>query len=254
MGKSTVSDWNGTLFRLSTAEGLNREIGHSLLDDARSAVFRGRFWRILDMVKLLRARNLVERRLREHKDGIRPLQDVYDLFNETVIRGLPPHFMQDSAIRYAAKTHEQVNRDIAKPIWNAKREDGRFVGILSVAYDYSIQSTLRFAGFAELPDYIFANRLVEDKDGNARYLTLDVYGRKGEVMEEEFFRAKGLRPDTTLYIGDSLDDEPVAEMLPEGHFIVSFSADGRFRDRMVNRYGAFVPESRDDLQDYLRRK
>ena len=46
-------------------------------------------------------------------------------------------------------------------------------------------------------------------------------------------------------------DEPIAGLLPRGRFIVPFLAPDAFKEHMSAAYGAFVPESADELSAYL---
>jgi histidinol phosphatase-like enzyme len=51
----------------------------------------------------------------------------------------------------------------------------------------------------------------------------------------------------TLYIGDK-DDEPIAEILPEGNFIVSLYETDEFRQYMAKKYKSPTPESERDVE------
>lgn len=132
---------------------------------------------------------------------------------------------------------------------------GKDTGILSVSYNYCIRKILEEAGFTDIfdDDNIVANRLLTDGD-RAVGLTLDIYGKKAETLTDRFFRERGLRESDILYLGDSEDDEPVAELLPNGSFIVPFFAQSGFRKVMASKHKAFVPENEADLQRYLETK
>ena len=67
----------------------------------------------------------------------------------------------------------------------------------------------------------------------------------------EFLQRRGWRPSGIVYVGDNAVDEPVAEMLPRGHFIVPFLAPSEFKQHMSTKHGAFVPETTDELSAYL---
>lgn len=110
-------------------------------------------------------------------------------------------------------------------------------------------NTIRWKS-GEVFDKIVANEL-ETENGKAVGFTLNIYGEKAEVMEREFFEEEGLREDTTLYVGDSEDDEPIADILVPGNFIVSFFASDDFKERMSSKHKAFVPKSEEDLRKYI---
>jgi len=247
--KGIVSDWNGTPFEHATDEIQNKRIAYAVLDDAKSALKGGKIWRAWDVVKLLRTKSELKKRLQQYKDGERHLWEVYEPFNEGVLRGLPVDFLKGVIDDYARESAGKVDGRILRPI-RAVHEDGKSTGILSVSFDYSIRRILEEAGYADVFDDIVANTLETDGD-KAVGLTLGIYGKKPEVLRAEFFDRRGLRENDTLYLGDSEDDEPIAEMLDRGGFIVPFFADDEFRERMASKHGAFVPESEQDLLKYL---
>ena len=87
-----------------------------------------------------------------------------------------------------------------------------------------------------------------------KFIPIDCTSIPANLMESEFFGKRGLRPETTVYLGDTKDDEPIADMLPAGNFIVPFFATDGFRENMSRKYKAFVPENQGDLVFYLEGK
>jgi hypothetical protein len=115
-------------------------------------------------------------------------------------------------------------------------------GILSVSYDYAIERflwDLGEYGFGNLvnPDHIIANRM-ESRDMLVRGLTLEIYEEKGRYLEQEFFNGFGFKDWNTYYVGDTDDDEPIADMIPKGHFITSRYATDDFKQKMARGYKA----------------
>lgn len=245
-----VCDWNGTLFDPATDEELNKSIAYAVRDDAAAAVKRGKVWRAWDLVKLLKAKKRIQRRLDEYKAGERPLADVYEPFNELVIAGTPGYVILGTMNRYVAEHRHLTDDRMMQPLWEFAKTNGRN-GILSTSQEHVIKMILkRHAGLFDSGD-IVANTLECDEQGIAKRMTLDIYGRKGEVFEDEFLRERGFDPQATVYAGDTKDDLPVADLLPRGRFVVPFSATGEFREMAAGMYGAFAPESQQDLQAFL---
>ena len=197
-------------------------------------------------------------------------------------------FLWDVIDSFAEENADKVDEKVLRPLAEARR-NGYSTGILSVSLDISIESLLEHSGYCRTfnRNLVVSNRvmmtrgsrrrwreaephyegLMEDRDfEEARILlytvakdyrlkaerfTLDIYGKKPDVMEEKFFVEKGFSPDDTFYLGDTEDDLPVTETLPDGHFIVPFLATEGFREKASGKYGAFVPENEQDLQKYL---
>jgi len=247
--EAIISDWNGTLFEYATDEALNRRLGYRALFDDVTAVLTGRFWKIADVAKLLRAKAQLEKRLRQYYRGERHLQEVYEPFNESVLKGRPVAFVERVIDRFARESADKADKRVLRPIRKA-HENGKFTGILSGSYDYSIKRILEESGFSDVFDVVVANTL-QTNGNEAVCLTFRIYGRKTEVLIEEFFKKRGFRENNTVYLGDSKDDEQIAEILTPGNFIVPFLARDEFKQRMASKYKAFVPESEEDLMKYL---
>lgn len=247
---TVVSDWNGTIFGYPTAEPENRELAHAALAGAKKGVLSGRVWEAWDIVRLLMAKRGVERRLEEYKHGECRLIDVYEPFNEYVIRGMEPEFVNGVIDGFARRNASRVDERVLRPI-KTVHDEGARTGILSVSYERTIKEVLKGAGYNEVFNEIAANRLLTE-NGKAAGFTLDIYGIKGIVFQRRFL-GENLRGQGVAYLGDTEDDEPVAEILPRGGFIVPFMAKPEFRERMTKTYGAFAPRDEPDLLNYLKR-
>lgn len=247
--KAIVSDWNGTLFEYPTDEIQNKKLAYAVLDDAKRAILKGKIWRVADIIKLLKAKGELKKRLKQYYNGEGHLWEIYESFNENVLRGKPVDFVNSIIDEYAKGSISKVDGRVIRPI-QAVHRNGKRTGILSGSYDYSIKRILEEAGYFDVFDDIVANTL--QKDGNRVIgLTLEIYERKPEVLETEFFKKRGLRENNTLYLGDSKDDEPIAEILIPGNFIVPFFASDKFKQRLSSKYKAFVPENEMDFARYL---
>jgi len=196
-----VSDWNGTLFEYPTDEVQNKKIAYAVLDDARHDVLRGRIWRIGSIVKLLKTKKELRERLIEYHKGERHRWEVYEPFNDNVLRGMPVSFVNAVIDEYARESKDKVDGRIVRPI-KAVHGDGKSASILSVSYDYSIRRILEESGYWDVFDDVVANTLQTEGD-RAVGLTLGIYERKPEVLKAEFFGNRGFRENDILYLGDS---------------------------------------------------
>ena len=219
-----------------------------MLADAKRSIMKGEAKKLGILAMLLVAKLLTERKLDAYKRGEAHLREVYEPFN-FALSGQDVNYITDIVDQFAKDTAYQTDARMLRPL-REMHGAGKFTGILSVAYERVIQKTLEAAGHADLFDRIVANTL-QEKDGKIIDLTLGVYERKPEVLRAEFFKRLGFREHDTLYLGDTADDQPVADMLPQGNFIVPFLATDDFKQRMADEKKAFVPESEEDLLRYL---
>ena len=248
--EAIVSDWNGTLYEYPTDEMQNKRLAYAILDDAKRELFKGKFWKTIDVLRLAKTKVELRKRLRQYYDGKRHLWEVYEPFNEKVLKGKLVEFVRSVIDSYAKENADRVDGKMVRPI-QAVHQSGKYTGILSVSFDYSIKRILEEAGYRGVFNDIVSNTLLSDK-GKAIGLTLGIYQKKPEVLHREFFSKRGLREDNTLYMGDSDDDAPIAEILIPGNFIIPFFASDEFKQRMASRHKSFVPESEEDLLRYLK--
>lgn len=249
-----LTDYNGTCFEYPNSEALNRYIGYAILYDAMVDVFRGRLRRVKDIRNLLKAKSKIDEIVKGYYGGERHPSEIYELFNDLILKGIPVSLINEAVDTFAEKNKGKLDGRILRPMRSVK-ESGIGTGILSVTYKGAIVKTLERAGYADVFDEenIIANALISE-DGIAIAFTLRIYEEKWQVLEDEFFKKRGFRPENTLYIGDDIkDDGPVAEMLPKGYFIVPFLATDEAREELSRKYGAFVPEDERDLRRYLLR-
>lgn len=247
--KSIISDYHGTIIS-SNEEESNKNIGYTILNDNLKEICKGRITKLPTLGRLAAVKILTERKLEGYKKGKNHLKEVYKYFN-LALRGLPVYYITGIVDRYAKRYAEKIDKRIIRPI-KAMHDLGSYTGILSAGYDYCIKRTLEESGYLDVFDDIVANTLEQDNN-RALGLSLEIYGRKPEVIKSEFFSKRGLKERNTFYFGDSeFDDEPIAEMLPSGNFVVPFLATDEFKEKMANKYKAFVPENEEDLIRYLR--
>jgi phosphoserine phosphatase len=244
--EAIISDWNKTLTR-SHEKDSNRRIGYTMLGDSGRAVLRGDLRKLPVFIGVLAMKVQTERRLAAYERGEAHLWDVYREFNRA-LNGQRVDYINSIADAFARENYGLLDERVLNPLRLAS-ENGVFTGILSVGYDYLIRRTLAEAGFENVFDKIVANTLESD-GGIAIGLTLGIYDRKAEVLEEEFFRKLGMgfNGHNTAYIGDSDDDKPIARILDPGNFVVSLLASDDFKQEMASECGAAVPENEADMR------
>ncbi len=99
----------------------------------------------------------------------------------------------------------------------------------------------------------FVCNVLEQEDGRTLGLTTRYRDDKAGDFKAEFLDQRGWSPSEIIYAGDNFVDEPIAELLPRGHFVVPFLASDAFKEHMSATYGAIVPKDSDELSAYLRR-
>ncbi len=246
---SLVCDWNGTLFTPKTEEGLAKTMAYASLGHAVDGLKRGQVWKVADIAKLVVAKRQLKGLVRGYNAGELAITAVYDAFNARVLRGMPVDVFTGAVGRYS-DSHSCIDQRFMLPVIRAARE-GKQAGILSAAYHGGIESVLKKVMLLEYFGKIVAHRVEFDEDGKILGFTTDIYGRKAQVLEDEFFRKSSMRPETTLYAGDTDEDAPIAEILPQGNFIVPFLATDDFKQKMASKHRAFVPENAGQLERFL---
>ncbi len=133
-----------------------------------------------------------------------------------------------------------------RPIAEIHR-DGTTTGILSAGYKYGIQMILKSAGYLDCFDFCEAN-LLDETEGRAIGFTLNIYKNKAERLSK-LLKAKKLDIQRTAYLGDSLDDTGCFELV--GHPIVSFLTPEGLKEKLAQKYEAFIPRDEIELASYL---
>ena len=110
--KAVISDWNGTLYESSTDENLNKKIAYTVVDDTKAGLKKGRIWKIADAIRLLKAKNELKKRLRQYYDNERHLWEVYEPFNENVLKNKSIESIHAAVNEYAKETADKVDRRV----------------------------------------------------------------------------------------------------------------------------------------------
>jgi len=246
-----VSDWNGTLFDDKIDELQLKEIIFAGFRDLIMEFLKGEK-NIGEIFNLFRGLREIKNISDKINGDPEEFQRIYDILNENILCGRKTSFIKNVIDEYAKKYKKMIDERVLRPIKNSHLE-GKYTAILSCSYEYGIKSVLRESGYEDVFDDIIANKLLENS-GHLIGFVNEVYGRKQNIIKEEFLYKKNLREKDIIYLGDSYIDEPIAEILPKGNFIVPFLADEDYKEKMSAKYGAFVPESEDDLIKYLKNK
>lgn len=250
--KNACFDWNGTLFEPATDESLNKAVAYAVLNDTISAVKTGKIWRLPQLARLWKGRNLCKEKLEEYKNGKIPLQQVYKPFNEFIVSGAPLPVIYRAFDQFAEEHSQEVDKKMLEPLKEFSQKGT--CGILSSSQDHVIQKTLRKSGYQEIfPTSNIVANYVKHSKGKAVCFMLNIYGEKASTFEDAFLKGRDWKPEETLYSGDTEDDLPVASLLPKGHFVAPFLATDDFKQLVAEKYGAFVPEDQQDLTNYLKK-
>ncbi len=249
--KKIVSDWNFTAVRFN--EDLpNKRIVKAIVEKTKGDILKGKFWKASKLLSFLKAKTAIESKLNEYEKGNCHPSEIYKFFNEYFLKGQDPAFVMHVLDEFARDSKELVDLKLLIPIYSAHLA-GKGTAILSVACNYTIQAVLNNIGFKNLFDDIIANTM-QIENGKLTGFTQNIYGEKQDIVINEFFQKQGFRDNELIYIGDSKDDEPVAEILAPGHFVVSFMASDEFKQHMASTYQAVVPENKNDLYNVLRKR
>ena len=247
--KLIVLDWNGTLFRMLDDRGLATQLAKAVLGAAGRQLLRGRLGALGVFGGFALGRLAYERAKRRYDRGEITLAELVEPFNRTILRGAPLGLIEGAADAYGAQHARLLDERMLQPLSEAHARGSRLF-IYSAAYDRGIRAVLDAAGLGGAFEELVCNTL-EHKDGRALGLTARYRDDKAGDFKAEFLDRRGWSPSGIVYAGDNAADEPIAELLPRGHFAVPFLAPDAFKEHMSAAYGAFVPESTDELSAYL---
>ena len=247
--KLIVLDWNGTLFRTLDDRVLVRHLAKAVLGAAARQVLRGRLGALAVFGGFALGRVAYERAKKRYDRGEIGLAELVEPFNRSILRGAPLSLIERAADAYGAQHASLLDERMLQPLSEAHARGSGLV-IYSAAYDRGIRAVLDAAGLGGAFDELVCNTL-EREDGRALGLTARYRDDKAGDFKTEFLDRRGWSPSGITYAGDTFVDEPIAGLLPRGHFIVPFLAPDAFKEHMSAAYGAFVPESPDELSAYL---
>lgn len=240
-----ICDWNGTITTDRDEKPILEDIAVNLL--RASIPFHP-----VRLIGLLRIRKRLENLYQERRQNssFDFVKEIYRIYNQEVISGISLSFIQESVSRYAKNPRTQAKLDprILKPV-RQRHQAGKTTGILSSGYEDGIAKILRVAGYEDAFDFIQANPL-KHSSKKAEVFLLNIYKNKQRVLLR-LFQDKRLTESHAVYIGDSQDDEGCFEVVT--YPVVAFLASDDFKQRCASKYGAFVPESENNLREYLER-
>ena len=238
-----ISDWNGTLIEYRTEMRALERVG---VDAFRASIP----FHLLRALRILKARA----QLRAIRSQERPdtdfdfIKDMFCVFNQMVVPGLPTSVVQSSFDKYSrsAETQSRLDLSLLKLI-KESHEAGKTTGILSAGYRYGIERVLTVAGCRQHFDFCEADEF-RCENGRVVEFGLNIYGNKPRILRR-LLAERHLQAAQAAYIGDSEDDEGCFEIV--GYPVVAFLAPREFKDKCSQKYGAFVPDSESSLRAYL---
>jgi phosphoserine phosphatase len=241
--EAVICDWNGTIIDYRDEKPVLEAVAGGVF--LRSAPFHP-----FRMARILKARQEMEALYREkRRDGdFDYVCEMFRIYNLRIIKGLPVSLVQEAVDRYARKPRTQTGLDhkILRPLKEC-HEKGITTGIFSAGFRYGIDRILGFAGYRQYFDFCEADDLEID-DGRAAGFPLRTYRKKSALLPGLLTRHR-LDASRTAYMGDSEDDEGCFEIV--GYPVVPFLAPEQVKETYARKYRAFVPETEQELRDYL---
>ena len=243
--EALISDWNGTLIEYRTEMRALERVG---VDAFRASVPL----HPLRALRILKAREQLRaiRRQGLPDTDFDSIKDMFGVFNQKVVSGLPTSVVQASFERYAKSGETQSKLDLRLlRLIKESHEAGKTTGILSAGYRYGIERVLTVAGYRQHFDFCEADGF-RTEHGRVIEFGLNIYRNKPRLLRE-LLGERHLQAEQVAYIGDSEDDEGCFEIV--GYPIVAFFAPAEFKDKCGQKYKAFAPDSESCLRDYLMR-
>ena len=241
--EALISDWNGTLIEYRTEMPALERVG---VDAFRASIP----FHPLRVLRILKARAQLQalRRQGRSETDFDFIKEMFGVFNQMVVSGLPTSVVHDSFERYAnnAETQSRLDLRLLRLI-KEFHEAGRTTGILSAGYRYGIERVLTVAGYRYCFDFCEADEF-RTEDGRVIEFGLNVYRNKPRLLLGHLAE-RHLDARRVAYIGDSEDDEGCFEMV--GYPVVALLAPDDFKAKYAQKYRAFVPISESSLRDYL---
>ncbi|OGO03118.1 MAG: hypothetical protein A2Y72_02765 [Chloroflexi bacterium RBG_13_53_26] len=243
--EAIICDWNGTIIEYRDEKPILKSIAIGLFKDAIP-------FHPLRIVRILRAQRELERLYgeRRREGDFDFVREMFRVFNEKIVGGVPVSVVCRSVDRYAAEpqTQDKIDHRILRPIGEA-HQAGKVTGIFSAGYRYGIERILTVAGFHQDFDFYEADDL-KHENGRTVGFALNIYKNKPRLLTD-LLRRRNMDANRVAYLGDSEDDEGCFEIVK--YPIVPFLAPEEVKQRYVQKYQAFVPDSEKDLADYLRK-
>jgi phosphoglycolate phosphatase-like HAD superfamily hydrolase len=241
--EALISDWNGTLIEYRNEVPILESVA---IDAFRASIP----FHPLRVLRILKARGQLQalRRQGRPETDFDFVKEMFRVFNQMVISGLPISLIRDSFEKYANSPETQSKLDLRLlRLIKEFHEAGKTTGILSAGYHYGIERVLTVAGYRQCFDFFEADEF-RGENGRVIEFGLNIYRNKPKLLLR-LLAERHLEASRVAYIGDSEDDEGCFEIV--GHPLVAFLAPSEFKDRCAQKYQAFVPDSESSLINYL---
>lgn len=247
--KALITSWKWGLLSDETEEKTGRAMAESLLHIAKKEVKSGKLGSLGQVFRLFTSFPRQRVVYIGWRRGKRTMYEFWELFYRIILSGQSAEITMGALDEAGIVAVDRLDHEFIE-VFKEQKGAGIQLGVLSVAFDYFIRSCLTSAGHSDLFDTIVANDIQQDQ-GLLSGITLDIYAEKPQFLKERFLVPLGIDAADVIYHGGSEQDYGIAEMLPEGNFIVSRHVPEEFRDKFVSEYGAFAPGSADELRQYL---
>ena len=244
--EALISDWNGTLIQYRSEMPALERVG--------VAAFRASIpFHPLRAVRILKARG----QLRAIRRQGRPdtdfdfIKDMFRVFNQKVVSGLPTSVVEASFDRYSKSAETQSMLDLRLlRVVRESHEEGRTTGILSAGYRYGIERVLTVAGYRRHFDFCEADEFISE-DGRVIEFGLNIYRNKAKILHR-LLAERHLEAAQAAYIGDEAKTKKVLRdrAIPRRRLSCSPTTSS---SSAPGSTGTFVPDSEASLREYLLR-
>jgi phosphoserine phosphatase len=240
-----ICDWNGTLFR----DRLEEAFFLGLCRRAFFASFRSMSLRKITSLVVAGARcyrEYLSARGRQDKT-LNHIARIVTTLNPHVFAGLSQRDLEAYARKYAQEIRPRLDERLLGPLTDLHTETSVPLGVVSSGCREGIAAALEHSGHPF--DFVIANEF-RMKGRKVEEFELSVMDNKADVLNR-YLTEQAIDPAEVMYIGDSWQDEECFRAV--GMPVVSFWATPENKQRFAKTCGAFVPETREDFQRYLRK-
>ena len=240
--KYVISAWDGTLIEYKDEGKLMEKIGKDIL-------FHSAPWS--KKPSLIKTFFELKKMSKEYKEGKIGYDDIYEVFNNKVLKYAGHNFIRNSTREFARspETQEKIDKRIVEPLYRAKLKS-KFsdTGILSASYNEGIKAALEYAGYSNVFNHIISNKMVPDRRNGTRF-DLKIYKNKDKFMEDIFFDRLKFNPQETMFIFDDIDDFGCASMV--WYPVPSFFSSDEMKKKAEREFKTPILYGSDEFYKYI---
>ncbi len=268
IGMRLLSEYLPRRLALAAANAKKYPEYAEMIDIARK--YDGLMWRFhpVKVLKLAKVKSKLKAMLDEYRKefGDDPngeqrelvLREMYKIYNEEVIDGLPIDFVDKAAMQYAKEiARQKIHKPTMDSLIQVKQQNDMPAVIISSAYIGGIRYTLLAAGLKnfvldrkprQLGHFVFDDIIGNGLDAEGKIIKgfkLNIYSNKDDVLKDELGKYRA-NPENAAYIGDDpFTDGPAMSIV--GRPVVSLLATDKNRQALAREYKARTPRTQAEL-------